>query len=183
MQKYTSGVLSFSEQDLPPGQREKLMARLRAGSDARTSIKDQYSVLWAETPGQGAAGAEFPYPGHVELPDWQTAPAGATTAPTVRASHAWQTIVNGRLGLNDPYAPENRRELITSSALPEAKQEAAQSITRGLLSLSLIRGAENPPGSSLRRWKAGFEVVRMTKNSISIAGPDGAKHPTQGSHL
>ncbi|WP_269707340.1 hypothetical protein [Klebsiella pneumoniae] len=25
-QKYTSGVLSFAEQDLPPGQREKLMA-------------------------------------------------------------------------------------------------------------------------------------------------------------
>nr|MEB4459037.1 nuclease [Klebsiella pneumoniae] len=24
--KYTSGVLSFAEQDLPPGQREKLMA-------------------------------------------------------------------------------------------------------------------------------------------------------------
>ncbi|WP_269707435.1 hypothetical protein [Klebsiella pneumoniae] len=46
-QKYTSGVLSFAEQDLPPGQREKLMASfervLMPGLD-----KDQYSVLWVE---------------------------------------------------------------------------------------------------------------------------------------
>ncbi|MEB6647725.1 hypothetical protein MXL30_24040, partial [Enterobacter kobei] len=32
---------------------------------------------------------------------------------------AWQTIVNGRLGLHDPNAPENRRALVTPSALPE----------------------------------------------------------------
>ncbi|WP_289394787.1 hypothetical protein [Pantoea stewartii] len=43
--------------------------------------------------------------------------------------------MNGRLGLHDPNAPENRRALVTPSALPEAKQ-AAQSITRGLLSLA-----------------------------------------------
>nr|WP_227630442.1 hypothetical protein [Klebsiella oxytoca] len=46
--KYTSGVLSFAEQDLPPGQREKLMASFER-------------VLM---PGQGAAGAELPDPEH-----------------------------------------------------------------------------------------------------------------------
>ncbi|WP_289394746.1 hypothetical protein [Pantoea stewartii] len=50
--KYTSGVLSFSEQDLPPGQREKLMASfervLMPGLD-----KDQYSVLWVEHQDKG----------------------------------------------------------------------------------------------------------------------------------
>ncbi|MGN2453178.1 plasmid mobilization relaxase MbeA, partial [Klebsiella electrica] len=49
---------------------------------------------------------------------------------------AWQTIVNGRLGLHDPNAPENRRVLVSPSALPEAKQEAAQAITSGLLALA-----------------------------------------------
>ncbi|PAP41111.1 nuclease, partial [Salmonella enterica subsp. enterica serovar Braenderup] len=49
---------------------------------------------------------------------------------------AWQTIVNGSLGLHDPNAPENRRALVTPSALPETKQEAAQAITRGLLALA-----------------------------------------------
>ncbi|ECT9455124.1 relaxase/mobilization nuclease domain-containing protein [Salmonella enterica subsp. enterica serovar Nima] len=45
--KYTSGVLSFEESDLAPGQREKLMESfervLMPGLD-----KDQYSVLWVE---------------------------------------------------------------------------------------------------------------------------------------
>jgi hypothetical protein len=35
-------------------------------------------------------------------------------------------IVNGRLGLHDPNAPENRRALVTPSALPETKQEASE---------------------------------------------------------
>ncbi|MCV5719575.1 nuclease, partial [Escherichia coli] len=47
VKKYTSGVLSFAEADLPSGQREKLMASfervLMPGLD-----KDQYSVLWVE---------------------------------------------------------------------------------------------------------------------------------------
>ncbi|MEB2479068.1 nuclease, partial [Citrobacter freundii] len=49
---------------------------------------------------------------------------------------AWQTIVNGSMGLHDPNAPENRRALVTPSALTETKQEDAQAITRGLLALA-----------------------------------------------
>lgn len=52
VKKYTSGVLSFAEADLPPGQREKLMASfervLMPGLD-----KDQYSILWVEHADKG----------------------------------------------------------------------------------------------------------------------------------
>ncbi len=45
--KYTSGVLSVAAEDLPPGQRDKLMETfdrvLMRGLD-----KDHYSVLWVE---------------------------------------------------------------------------------------------------------------------------------------
>nr|UUW42892.1 hypothetical protein [Citrobacter portucalensis] len=44
--------------------------------------------------------------------------------------------MNGRLGLHDPNAPENRRALVTPSGLPKTKQEAAEAITRGLLTLA-----------------------------------------------
>ncbi|WP_407253148.1 hypothetical protein [Klebsiella pneumoniae] len=61
--KYTSGVLSFAEAELPPGQREQIMASfervLMPGLD-----KDQYSILWVGAHRQGAAGAEFPDPQH-----------------------------------------------------------------------------------------------------------------------
>jgi hypothetical protein len=36
---------------------------------------------------------------------------------------AWQTIVNGRLGLHDPNAPENRRALVTPSGLPKRSRK------------------------------------------------------------
>jgi hypothetical protein len=58
VKKYTSGVLSFAEADLPPGQREKLMASfervLMPGLD-----KDQYSILWVEHADKGRLELNF----------------------------------------------------------------------------------------------------------------------------
>ncbi len=132
-QKYTSGVLSFAEKDLPPGQREKLMASfervLMPGLD-----KDQYSVLWVEHQDKGRLELNFLIP-NTELLTGKRLQPYYDRADRPRID-AWQTIVNGRLGLHDPNAPENRRVLVTPSALPETKQEAAQAITRGLLALA-----------------------------------------------
>ncbi|MGS6366376.1 plasmid mobilization relaxase MbeA, partial [Enterobacter hormaechei] len=89
---------------------------------------------------------------------------------------AWQTIVNGRLGLHDPNAPENRRALVTPSALPEAKQEAAQAITRGLLALASSGELKTRQDVTEALESAGFEVVRTRKSSISIADPDGGRN-------
>ncbi|MBJ4545275.1 relaxase/mobilization nuclease domain-containing protein, partial [Salmonella enterica subsp. enterica serovar Typhimurium] len=89
---------------------------------------------------------------------------------------AWQTIVNGRLGLHDPNAPENRRALVTPSALPETKQEAAQAITRGLLALASSGELKTRQDVTEALENAGFEVVRTTKSSISIADPDGGRN-------
>ncbi|TGB97202.1 relaxase/mobilization nuclease domain-containing protein, partial [Escherichia sp. E2748] len=131
--KYTSGVLSFAEQDLPSGQREKLIASferiLMPGLD-----KDQYSVLWVEHRDKERLELNFLIP-NTELLTGRRLQPYYDRADRPRID-AWQTIVNGRLGLHDPNAPENRRVLVTPPALPEAKQEAAQAITRGLLALA-----------------------------------------------
>jgi hypothetical protein len=126
-------VLSFAEQDLPPGQREKLMASfervLMPGLD-----KDQYSVLWVEHQDKGRLELNFLIPSTELLTGKRLQPYyDRADRPRI---DAWQTIVNGRLGLHDPNAPENRRALVTPSALPETKLEAAQAITRGLLALA-----------------------------------------------
>ena len=56
--KYTSGVLSFAEKELPPGGREKVMASfervLMPGLE-----KNQYSILWVEHQDKGAYSALF----------------------------------------------------------------------------------------------------------------------------
>ncbi|WP_423246464.1 plasmid mobilization relaxase MbeA [Pectobacterium colocasium] len=171
--KYTSGVLSFAEQDLAPGQREKLMASfervLMPGLD-----KDQYSVLWVEHRDKGRLELNFLIP-NTELLTGRRLQPYYDRADRPRID-AWQTIVNGRLGLHDPNAPENRRALVTPSALPEEKQEAAQAITRGLLALASSGELKTRQDVTEALESAGFEVVRTTKSSISIADPDGGRN-------
>lgn len=171
--KYTSGVLSFAEKDLPPGQREKLMASfervLMPGLD-----KDQYSALWVEHQDKGRLELNFLIP-NTELLTGKRLQPYYDRADRPRID-AWQTIVNGRLGLHDPNAPENRRALVTPSALPKAKLEAAETITRGLLSLASSGELNTRQDVTEALESAGFKVVRTTKSSISIADPDGGRN-------
>ncbi len=171
--KYTSGVLSFAEQDLRSGQREKLMESfervLMPGLD-----KDQYSVLWVEHLDKGRLELNFLIP-NTELLTGRRLQPYYDRADRPRID-AWQTIVNGRLGLHDPNAPENRRALVTPSALPETKQEATQAITRGLLALASSGELKTRQDVTEALESAGFEVVRTTKSSISIADPDGGRN-------
>lgn len=171
--KYTSGVLSFAEADLPPGQREKLMASfervLMPGLD-----KDQYSILWVEHSDKGRLELNFLIP-NTELLTGKRLQPYYDRADRPRID-AWQTVVNGRLGLHDPNAPENRRALVTPSALPKTKQEAARAITRGLLEITSSGELKTRQDVTEALTAAGFEVVRVTKNSISIADPDGGRN-------
>jgi hypothetical protein len=171
--KYTSGVLSFAEADLPPGQREKLMASfervLMPGLD-----KDQYSVLWVEHTDKGRLELNFLIP-NTELLTGKRLQPYFDRADRPRID-AWQTVVNGRLGLHDPNAPENRRVLVTASALPKTKQEAAEAITRGLMVLASSGELKTRQDVTVALEQSGFEVVRTTKSSISIADPDGGRN-------
>lgn len=173
VKKYTSGVLSFAEEDLPPGQREKLMAGfervLMPGLD-----KDQYSVLWVEHQDKGRLELNFLIP-NTELLTGKRLQPYYDRADRPRID-AWQTLVNGRLGLHDPNAPENRRALVTPSALPKTKQEAAEAITRSLLALASSGELKTRQDVTEALERAGFAVVRTTKNSISLADPDGGRN-------
>lgn len=171
--KYTSGVLSFAESDLAPGQREKLMESfervLMPGLD-----KDQYSVLWVEHADKGRLELNFLIP-NTELLTGKRLQPYYDRADRPRID-AWQTVVNGRLRLHDPNDPANRRALVTPSALPKTQQEAARAITAGLLSLASVGELKTRQDVTEALTASGFEVVRATKNSISIADPDGGRN-------
>jgi len=171
--KYTSGVLSFAEKDLPAGQREKLMASfervLMPGLD-----KDQYSVLWVEHADKGRLELNFLIP-NTELLTGKRLQPYYDRADRPRID-AWQAVVNGSLGLHDPNDPENRRALITTSALPKTKQEASEAITRGILTLYSSGEIKSRQDVTEALERSGFEVVRITKSSISIADPDGGRN-------
>lgn len=171
--KYTSGVLSFAEADLPPGQREKLMESfervLMPGLD-----KDQYSVLWVEHRDKGRLELNFLIP-NTELLTGKRLQPYFDRADRPRID-AWQTLVNARLGLHDPNAPENRRTLVTPNTLPKTKQEAAEAITDGLVRLCVAGELKTRQDVIQVLTASGFDVVRTTKTSISLADPEGGRN-------
>lgn len=167
--RYTSGVLSFSEDDIKPEQKQKIMdsweGALFPGMD-----KNQYSVLWVEHRDKGRLELNFVIP-NVELQTGKRLQPYFDKADRNRVD-AWQTMVNAAYDFTDPHEPERAVALIPSKKLPKARQEAAEAITNGLLAL----GVENRAQVITALSEAGFEVVRQTKNSISIKDPDGGKN-------
>ena len=131
--KYTSGVLSFQEADLPREDKDKLMdsfeRALLPGLD-----RDQYACLWVEHRDKERLELNFVIP-NIELLSGKRLQPYFDRADRPRID-AWKVVVNAQLGLHDPDDPLNKRALMTPSNLPKAKQDAAQAITDGLLSLA-----------------------------------------------
>lgn len=168
--KYTSGVLSFAESDLPREAKDRLM------SDFEKALlpgleSDQYAVLWVEHRDKGRLELNFVVP-NIELLTGKRLQPYFHSADQPRID-AWRTMENGIGNFHDPDDPQNRQGVITAKDLPHDRKQAAQAITDGLLSLAakgLVMGREDVV-SVLK--ESGFDVVRQTPKSISIAAPDG----------
>lgn len=171
--RYTSGVLSFQEADLPREDKDRLMdsfeRALLPGLD-----RDQYACLWVEHRDKERLELNFVIP-NIELLSGKRLQPYFDRADRPRID-AWKVVVNAQLGLHDPDDPLNKRALMTPSNLPKAKQAAAQAITDGLLSLAGA-GELADRGDVVATLKQhGFEVVRETRKSISIADPEGGRN-------
>ena len=171
--KYTSGVLSFLEPDLDRKVKDRIMSSferaLLPGLDA-----DQYSCLWVEHRDKGRLELNFVVP-NIELLSGKRLQPYYHRADKPRIN-AWKVGINGVLNLHDPDDPINKRELMTPRDLPKAKQAASQAITDGLLTMA-GNGQIKDRGSILNTLnRAGFNVVRQTPKSISIADPDGGRN-------
>ncbi|WP_436232970.1 plasmid mobilization relaxase MbeA, partial [Escherichia coli] len=171
--KYTSGVLSFAEKELPPGGREKVMASfervLMPGLE-----KNQYSILWVEHQDKGRLELNFVIP-NMELQTGKRLQPYYDRADRPRID-AWQTLVNHHYGLHDPNAPENRRTLTLPDNLPETKQALAEGVTRGIDALYHAGEIKGRQDVIQALTEAGLEVVRVTRSSISIADPNGGRN-------
>ena len=171
--KYTSGVLSFAEADLPRATKDKLMSdfekALLPGLEG-----NQYAVLWVEHRDKGRLELNFVVP-NIELQSGKRLQPYFHKADNPRLD-AWRTVVNGELKLHDPDDPLNRQAVITPKDLPRAHKEAAQAITDGLLRMAGAGEIQSRDDVRKALQGAGFSVVRETKNSLSIADPDGGRN-------
>src|SRR5574344_195277 len=171
--KYTSGVLSFPEADLPRATKDKLMSdfekALLPGLEG-----NQYAVLWVEHRDKGRLELNFVVP-NIELQSGKRLQPYYHKADNPRLD-AWRTVVNGELKLHDPDDPVNRQAVITPKDLPRGHKEAAQAITDGLLRMAGAGEIQSRDDVRKALQSAGFSVVRETKNSLSIADPDGGRN-------
>lgn len=163
--RYTSGALSFSEADISKDLKDKIMDSFEKAILSGLS-KDQYDILWVEHKDKDRLELNFVIP-TVELKTGKRLQPYYDKVDRKRIN-AWQTIVNGSFGFDDPHDPARERFSSFPSDLPKQKEEASRLITNGLTAM-LSAGVIKDRASVLSTLRdAGFEITRETKSSISI---------------
>jgi len=171
--KYTSGVLSFEESNIPDSDKQELMdsfeSTLMAGLD-----KDQYSVLWVEHRDKGRLELNFVIP-NVELTTGKRLQPYYDRADRPLVD-AWKECANVKYSLSDPNDPEKTRFLVTPRNLPQNKLEAAEALNQ-FVSTGVEAGFIKDRNDIVNALQEqGFTVARQTPSSISIADPDGGRN-------
>ncbi|MCT7948087.1 relaxase/mobilization nuclease domain-containing protein [Shewanella sp. SP1W3] len=171
--KYTSGVLSFSEPDLDRESKDKIMSDFEKmmfpGLDA-----DQYACMWVEHRDKDRLELNFVVP-NIELQSGKRLQPWYHKRDLKRVNN-WKNITNHQYKLTDPDNPLNHRSLVTPRNLPENRKIAAETITSSLMTVMANGLITNRADVVKTLSDAGFTVARETKNSISIADPDGGKN-------
>lgn len=176
-QKYTSGVLSFAEKDLPEPVKREIMDNfektLFPGMD-----QDQYSVLWVQHLDKGRLELNFVVP-NVELLSGKRLAPYYDRADRVRVN-AFKVACNAKYKLADPDDPLRKRFLTTANDAPKDINELKQSITDSLL-LQLGDTVNNRKDVERELETAGYVIDRTIrasrqKTQISIKNPHGGEN-------
>jgi len=170
---YTSGVISFSESDIPEADKQIFMDELEqcllSGLDA-----NQYECLWVEHRDKDRLELNFLIP-NVELVTGKRLQPYFDKVDKKRKD-AFQTIMNDRFNLSDPNDPARARPLSYASDLPADKKKAIEQITSGLMNLIESGEIGNRAEIIDTLKNNGFKVNRKTKTSISIKLPGEARN-------
>lgn len=171
--KYTAGVLSFEEADIPIEQKYEIMQSfedmLLAGIE-----KERYNISWVEHRDKGRLELNFFIPNVVLDTGKRLQPYyDKADRPIV---DMWKQVTNARYGLTNPDDPSKKRLMGTSKRLPLIKKDVANGITHELLKLA-SEGLITSRSEVINLLKdSGYEVDRVSKKNISIKDPDGGRN-------
>lgn len=170
---YTSGCLSFSEQDITPEKKTELM-----DSFERTLMhgleEHQYNFLWVEHRDKGRLELNFVIP-NVELTTGKRLQPFYSRAdkPLV---NAWKDMQNIEHGFTDPNDPQRKQSLTLDNVTPQTANKQKEQITNGIAALvgkGLIKSREDVIKTLEDN---GFTVARATDQSISLVNPQGGRN-------
>lgn len=171
--KYTSGVLSFAEADLPEEAKQQIMSSfelaLLPGLD-----QGQYDCLWVEHTDKGRLELNYVVP-NLELTSGKRLQPYYDKADRPRLN-AWKDVINAHFKLHDPNDPANRQLLTPPKDLPRSSLEAQRAITDGLLEMASQGLVKDREGVLRALQEGGFTVAREGKGFISIENPHGNRN-------
>lgn len=171
--RYTSGCLSFEENNLDEDLKRELMDEfeetLFPGMD-----KNQYSCLWVEHRDKGRLELNFVIP-NVELTTGKRLQPYYVGADYHRVD-AWKQIKNIEHDFTDPNDPGKAQSTTISKDLPRDKKDAVEMINQALERAVLLGIVTNREGVVQYLEESGVEIARESKQSISIKNPDGGRN-------
>ena len=173
--RYTVGVLSFEEGNLPDEHKRAIMesfeSSLLAGLD-----KEQYNMTWIEHTDKDRLELNFVI-ANVELTSGKRLQPyfDRVDRPLVEN---WKQVTNHEYNLTDPHDPEKAQAIKTlnSQNLPQDIRKIKEQIGK-VISQQIEKGSITDRKDVIDTLQqAGFEIVRQTDKSISIKNPDGKRN-------
>ena len=173
--RYTVGVLSFEEGNLPDEHKRAIMesfeSSLLAGLD-----KEQYNMTWIEHTDKDRLELNFVI-ANVELTSGKRLQPyfDRVDRPLVEN---WKQVTNHEYNLTDPHDPEKAQAIKTlnSQNLPQEVRKIKEQIGK-VISQQIEQGNITDRKDVIDTLQqAGFEIVRQTDKSISIKNPDGKRN-------
>lgn len=172
--RYTVGVLSFEEGNLPDEQKRAIMERFE-GSLLAGLDKDQYNMTWIEHTDKDRLELNFVI-ANVELTTGKRLQPyfDRVDRPLVEN---WKQVTNHEYGLTDPHDPDKTQAIKTLNRqnLPKAVQQIKERIGQAIAHQIEQGNITDRKGVIDTLEQAGFEIARTTDKSISIKNPEG-KH-------
>ena len=171
--RYTVGVLSFEETDLPEQTKAEIMASFESTVFAGLE-QDQYSIAWVEHKDKDRLELNF-FIANVELttgkrlqPYYDRADRGLIKA--------WKDTINHDYQLSDPNDPQKTLDLKPNQSLPRNKNDFRQLIHDTIKQEVLAGCIKNRDEVIAFMQARGLEVARTTKTAVSIKDPDGGQN-------
>ena len=173
--RYTVGVLSFEEGNLPDEQKRAIMERfegsLMAGLD-----KDQYNMTWIEHTDKDRLELNFVI-ANQELTTGKRLQPYYDKADRPLVEN-WKQVINHEYGLTDPHDPTKAQAIKTLNRqnLPKDVQQVKEQIGQAIAQQIEQGNITDRKGVIDTLEQAGFEIARQTDKSISIKNPDGKRN-------
>ena len=173
--RYTVGVLSFEEGNLPDEHKRAIMESFESSLLAGLE-KEQYNMTWIEHTDKDRLELNFVI-ANVELTSGKRLQPyfDRVDRPLVEN---WKQVTNHEYNLTDPHDPEKAQAIKTlnSQNLPQEVRKIKEQIGK-VISQQIEQGNITDRKDVIDTLQqAGFEIVRQTDKSISIKNPDGKRN-------